>query len=64
MKTFRFSARPNAMRAAPEHASREVFRRFFNLIEKLERPRREGHPPAPEVKARISRLDEAPRRHP
>ena len=68
MNTFRLSARPNAP-LSPQGgrdtlASREVFRRFFDLIEKLERPRREGHPPAPEVKARISRLDDAPRRHP
>jgi hypothetical protein len=39
-----------------------VFRRFFDLIERLERPAREPHPPAPEVKARISRLDEPARR--
>jgi hypothetical protein len=37
-----------------------VIRRFFDLIERLERP---AHPPAPEVKARISRFD-APARRP
>lgn len=45
---------------------RRVFRRFFDLIGRLERPRRSGEtgaeaPPAPEVKARITRLD-PPRR--
>lgn len=67
MKAFRFSARSYAPQPAPERQSREVFRRFFDLIERLERPRREeagkGAWPAPEVKARISRLDDAPRRN-
>jgi hypothetical protein len=63
MNTFRLSAKPATARPAPERQSREVFRRFFDLIEKLERPHKEGHAPAPEVKARISRLDDAPRRH-
>lgn len=41
---------------------RRVFRRFFDLIGRLERAPRKGQaegdePPAPEVKARITRLD-------
>jgi hypothetical protein len=44
-------------------APRDVIRRFFDLIERLERPFREtGARPAPEVKARITRLDEKPHR--
>ncbi len=48
--------------ATPASAPAEVFRRFFDLIARLERGRRPGHPPAPELKARISRLDETSRR--
>lgn len=49
---------------APASGAREVFRRFFDLIERFERPRRrEEARPAPEVKARITRLDDDPHRH-
>jgi len=41
------------------HGTRDVFRRFFDLIERLEKPRRpEPVPSAPETKARITRLDD------
>lgn len=43
--------------------ARDVFRRFFDLIGRFERPlRRHEARPAPEMKARITRLDE-PHRH-
>lgn len=59
MKAFRLSGRPRAASAKPTRPN-DVFRRFFDLIEQMERPR--AHPPAPETKARISRLDEPKRR--
>lgn len=59
----RLSARPQKTPVQPTRPPGEVFRRFFDLIERMERPRRPEHPPAPETKARISRLDYAPRRH-
>lgn len=64
MNAFRLSGRPRnssheAVAAEPARP-KDVFRRFFDLIEQLERPR--VHPPAPETKARISRLDDPKRR--
>ena len=48
---------------APPRGARDVFQRFFDLIERLERPfHAEGARPAPEVKARITRLDDEPHR--
>jgi hypothetical protein len=44
--------------------ARDVFRRFFALIERFELPlRRNEARVAPEVKARITRLDDEPHRH-
>jgi hypothetical protein len=57
------TARPRVARNDETRPHAEVFRRFFSLIERLERPLNAAHPPAPEVKARISRLDQPPRRH-
>lgn len=49
---------------SPATGARDVFRRFFDLIERFERPfqAREGRA-APEVKARITRLDDEPHRN-
>lgn len=44
-------------------SARDVFRRFFDLIGRFERPRWQETRPAPEVKARITRLDDEPHRH-
>lgn len=55
-------------RAAGQDSSptrvKDVFRRFFDLIERFERPfqARETRA-APEVKARITRLDDEPHRN-
>ena len=62
MTPERLSGRPRGGHTPHERAPAEVFRRFFDLIDKLERNRRITHPPAPEMKARISRLDEPNRR--
>lgn len=44
--------------------ARDVFRRFFDLIGRFERPlRRHEARAAPEMKARITRLDDEPHRH-
>ncbi|OYU49036.1 MAG: hypothetical protein CFE31_06535 [Rhizobiales bacterium PAR1] len=58
---------PPALRKKDEPAAprgvRDVFQRFFDLIERLERPFHPGDSrPAPEVKARITRLDDKPHR--
>ena len=43
--------------ASAQTGARDVFRRFFDLIERFERPLRPREErPAPEVKARITRL--------
>jgi hypothetical protein len=52
--------------AAPDspNGERRIIRQFFDLIEKLERPfRKAASMPAPEVKARITRLDDEHSRH-
>lgn len=54
----------NAGQDSSPAGARDVFRRFFDLIERFERPfhARENRP-APEVKARITRLDDEPHRN-
>lgn len=66
MNRFRLSAALRKAGGQPAHAgARDIFQRFFDLIERFERPR---HAPdkahAPEVKARITRLDDEPKRKP
>ncbi|KAF0227823.1 MAG: hypothetical protein FD175_2529 [Beijerinckiaceae bacterium] len=66
MNRFRMPAALRRASGQPAHGgARDVFQRFFDLIERFERPRR---PPdkdhAPEVKARITRLDDEPKRKP
>lgn len=62
MSTPRLTARPRSLSGDKARPHAEVFRRFFDLIERMERPLSSAHPPAPEVKARILRLDQPPRR--
>lgn len=66
MTRFRLTARPikqegaQTAGATQQARAHHVFRRFFDLIERFERPR--GADPAPEIKARITRLDDKPHR--
>ena len=64
MNRLRLSLMPRKGGEASAHAgAKAVFRRFFNLIERIERPlRQRAERPAPEVKARITRLDDDPYR--
>jgi hypothetical protein len=58
---------PRLLRATPDnHADdHRIIRRFFRLIERLERPFRAADPaPAPETKARITRLGDTTSRKP
>lgn len=58
MKRLRLRRRPDADARQNDH---HVIRRFFALIQRLERPfRREDDLPAPEVKARITALGDDP----
>lgn len=59
MKRLRLHRRPDA--DARQSNDQTVIRRFFALIQRLERPfRREDELPAPEVKARITALGDDP----
>ncbi len=57
MNRLRLLRRPAAEQ--PRADDHHIIRRFFALIQRLERPfRKDGVEPAPEVKARITALDE------
>lgn len=66
MTRFRLTARPIKREdTTPAGATQvvrahHVFRRFFDLIERFERPCEPD--PAPEIKARITCLDDKPHR--
>lgn len=64
MNRLRLSLMPRKSDDAPAQAgAKAVFRRFFDLIERIEQPlRQRAERPAPEVKARITRLDDDPYR--
>jgi hypothetical protein len=60
MTLFRLTPRRERKSASAPLQAEAIFRRFFMLIARLERPHRRA---APEIKARITRLDEPPTRH-